>query len=150
VASLISAVNSPGKATPLLPNGASAMSGSNRFLLDTNAIVSLLAGNRKLSTLLDNADYVGISVISYLEFLAFDGLSDSDRTCFASFCARIEIVVLSHEERALIDQILDLRNHYRLKLPDAIIGATSLSRNALLITNDSHFSGISLLSVQGC
>lgn len=53
------------------------MSGSHRFLLDTNAIVSLLAGNRKLSALLDHADYVGISVISYLEFLAFDGLSDN-------------------------------------------------------------------------
>ena len=77
MASLISVVNSPGKATQLLPNGASAMSGSHRFLLDTNAIVSLLAGNRKLSALLDHADYVGISVISYLEFLAFDGLSDN-------------------------------------------------------------------------
>lgn len=126
------------------------MNGNHRFLLDTNAIVSLLSGNRKLSALLDNADYVGISVISYLEFLAFDGLSDADLTCFSSFCARIEIVVLSHEEKTLIDQILDLRNHYRLKLPDAIIGATALSRKALLITNDSHFSGVTILSVQGC
>jgi predicted nucleic acid-binding protein len=37
-----------------------------------------------------------------------------------------------------------------LKLPDAIIGATALSRDALLITSDSHFSGISLFAVQGC
>jgi predicted nucleic acid-binding protein len=126
------------------------MSGNNRFLLDTNAVVSLLAGNRKLAALLDDADYVGISVISYLEFLAFDGLSDNDRTCFASFCARIEIVALSHEENEMIDQILDLRKDYRLKLPDAIIGATALSRNALLVTNDSHFSGVTPLTVQSC
>ncbi|MBI5657668.1 MAG: PIN domain-containing protein [Geobacter sp.] len=45
---------------------------------------------------------------------------------------------------------LDLRSSHRLKLPDAIIGATALSRNATLITNDAHFSGISLLPVLGC
>ncbi len=93
------------------------MSGNHRFLLDTNAVVSLLAGNRKLAALLDDANYVGISVISYLEFLAFEGLSDNDRACFASFCERIEIVALSHEENEMIDQILDLRKDYRLKLP---------------------------------
>jgi len=36
------------------------------------------------------------------------------------------------------------------KLPDAIIGATALCRKAILITNDSHFSGIPVLTVQGC
>ena len=38
------------------------MSGNRRFVLDTNAVVSLLAGNRKLAEQLDSADYVGISV----------------------------------------------------------------------------------------
>lgn len=64
------------------------MSGKRRFLLDTNAVVSLLAGNHELAVQLESAEYVGISIISYLEFLAFDGLSDSDHACFASFCER--------------------------------------------------------------
>ena len=51
------------------------MSGNSWFVLDTNAVVSLLAGNRELSAQLEEAEYIGISVISYLEFLAFDGLS---------------------------------------------------------------------------
>lgn len=126
------------------------MSGSRRFLLDTNAIVSLLAGNRELSAQLETAEYVGISVISYLEFLAFNGLSDGDITCFDNFCKRVEVVSLSYDDSKLMKQALDLRSSHRLKLPDAIIGATALSRNALIITNDSHFSGIALLSVQGC
>jgi len=126
------------------------MSGRRRFVLDTNAVVSLLAGNRELATLLEAAEYVGISVISYLEFLVFDGLSDSDRVCFARFCERVEIVVLAHGDTELITYALDLRNRHRMRLPDAIIGATALSRNAFLITNDSHFSGISSLSVQKC
>ena len=126
------------------------MSGNRRFVLDTNAVVSLLAGNRELSAQLEAAEYVGISVISYLEFLAFDGLSDGDRDCFANFCKRVEVVSLSHDDSKLMKQALELRSSNRLKLPDAIIGATALSRNALIITNDSHFSGIALLSVQGC
>ena len=126
------------------------MSGERRFVLDTNAVVSLLAGNRKLSAQLETAEYVGISVISYLEFLAFDGLSASDRNCFTDFCKRVDVVSLAQDDSILIKQSLDLRSRYRLKLPDAIIGATALSRNALLITNDAHFSGISALTVQGC
>lgn len=126
------------------------MSGNGRFILDTNAVVSLLTGNRKLAAQLETAEYLGISVITYLEFLAFDGLSASDRNCFADFCKRVDIVSLSHDDNKLMKQVLDLRSNHRLKLPDAIIGATALSRNALLITNDSHFSGIALLTVQGC
>ena len=102
------------------------MSGKRWFLLDTNAVVSLLSGNRELAEQLEAAEYVGISVISYLEFLAFDGLSDSDRACFTEFCERIEVVALTHEDRGLMKLALDLRSNHRLKLPDAIIGATAL------------------------
>lgn len=126
------------------------MIGKRRFVLDTNAIVSLLAGNRELSEQLAEAEYIGVSVISYLEFLAFDGFSDADRVCFANFCERVDIVSLSHSDSQLTKLALELRSSHRLKLPDAIIAATALTRNSLLITNDSHFSGIALLSVQGC
>lgn len=125
------------------------MSGKLRCVLDTNAVVSLLNGNRELAIRLEAAAYVGISIITYLEFLAFDGLSDNDRDSFKRFCARVEIVPLAHDDE-LSDNALMLRTRHRLKLPDAIIGATSLCRKAVIITNDSHFSGISSLTVQGC
>jgi len=125
------------------------MSGKLRCVLDTNAVVSLLNGNRELVTRLEAAAYVGISVITYLEFLAFDGLSDDDRNSFKLFCSRVEIVPLLHDDE-LSAKTLMLRTKHRLKLPDAIIGATALCRKALIITNDSHFSGISSLTVQGC
>ncbi len=50
----------------------------NRYLLDTNAIVALLQGNPQITRLLQNADWIGISVISQIEFLAFSGLSQAD------------------------------------------------------------------------
>jgi tRNA(fMet)-specific endonuclease VapC len=49
-----------------------------RYLLDTNAIVALLQGSPTLVELLQNAEWVGISVISQIEFLAFSGLSQRD------------------------------------------------------------------------
>lgn len=57
---------------------------------------------------------------------------------------------LAHNDKELIDLILDLRSRHRLKLPDAIIGATAIFREALLITNDSHFADIKSVAVQGC
>jgi predicted nucleic acid-binding protein len=125
------------------------MNGKLRYVLDTNAVVSLLNGNRHLASRLEAAEYVGISIVTYLEFLAFDGLSDDDRKNFKQFCSRVEIVPLVHDDE-LTDKVLTLRTRHRLKLPDAIIGATTVSRKALLITNDAHFSGISSLSVQAC
>lgn len=125
------------------------MNGKRRFLLDTNAVVSLLSGNQQLATKLESAEFVGISVVTYLEFLAFDGLTDEDRKHFKQFCSRVEIVPLTHDGD-LAEKTLLLRTQHRLKIPDAIIGATAICRNALVITNDSHFSGISSLSVQSC
>lgn len=47
-----------------------------RVVLDTNAVVALLAGNMDLALRLESAEYVGISVVTYLEFLAFNSLSE--------------------------------------------------------------------------
>jgi predicted nucleic acid-binding protein len=51
-------------------NGDYEMSG-NRYLLDTNAIVALLQGNKRIIQLLLNANWIGISIISQIEFLVF-------------------------------------------------------------------------------
>jgi len=126
------------------------MSGKRRFVLDTNAVVSLLGGNLELAVKLEAAEYVGISIITCLEFLAFDGLSDADRKSFERFAARVEIVPLTYDDKKLLTISLNLRNTKSLKLPDAIIGATAISRNSLLVTNDGHFSGIPSLAIQGC
>ena len=69
------------------------MSG-NRYVLDTNAIVALLQGNYQLVQLLQNADWIGVSVISQIEFLAFSGLSQDDRQLFQLFLQRVEIIGL--------------------------------------------------------
>jgi tRNA(fMet)-specific endonuclease VapC len=124
------------------------MSGK-RYLLDTNAISALLQGNSQLVSLLQEADWVGISVISQLELLAFSGLSQSDRQVFEQFLQRTNVIDLATGNVALIEKIIQIRQDFRLKLPDAIIAATALQSAASLITADREFAKIPTLAVVG-
>lgn len=66
-----------------------------RLLLDTNAVVALLQGHTGLVTLTDSAEWLGISVITALEFSGFAGLTDADRALFAEFTTRVSVIDLS-------------------------------------------------------
>lgn len=84
------------------------MSG-NRYLLDTNAVIALLQRDLSLVELLQSAEWIGISVISQLEFLAFSGLTESDIRLFQRFLQQIEVLNLSSQDRSLIEQIISIR-----------------------------------------
>ena len=119
----------------------------NRYLLDTNAIVALLQGEMFLVQLLQNADWVGISLISQIEFLVFSGLSQSDRDLFQQFLQRVEVIGLVASDSPLIESIIEIRQQYRLKLPDAMIAAIALQHSASLITRDQGFTKVRSLTV---
>lgn len=122
------------------------MSG-NRYLLDTNAIIALLQKDPSLIKLLRNAEWIGISVISQLEFLVFTGLSEADKQLFQQFLQRVEVIDLSSQDSFLIDQVILVRQQYRLKLPDAIIAAMAIQHSAKLVTRDVQFSRVAELTV---
>ena len=122
------------------------MSG-NRYLLDTNAIVALLQGEIFLVQLLKNADWVGISLISQIEFLVFSGLSQDDRDLFQQFLQRVEVIGLAASDNTLIESVIEIRQQYRLKLPDAMIAAIALQKTASLVTKDQGFTRVRDLTI---
>ncbi|MEQ8467760.1 type II toxin-antitoxin system VapC family toxin [Coleofasciculus sp. E1-EBD-02] len=122
------------------------MSG-NRYVLDTNAIVALLQGNLQLVQLLQNASWIGISIISQIEFLVFSGLTEADRQLFQQFVQRVEVVGLTAGDATLIEKIIEIRQQYRLKLPDATIAAITIQNGASLVTADREFSKVTQLTV---
>ena len=65
-------------------NANRAMPGK-RFLLDTNALIALLKGNQSLLDLTSSAEWVGISVISILEFSSFSGMTSPDLDLLREF-----------------------------------------------------------------
>ncbi len=121
------------------------MSG-NRYLLDTNAIIALLQKDSSLIELLQSADWVGISIISQIEFLAFSGLSEADQQLFQRFLQRVEVIDLAHQNSPLINLITLIRQQHRLKLPDAIIAAMAIQNSAKLITRDLQLNKVTDLT----
>jgi len=122
------------------------MSG-NRHVLDTNAIVALLQGNVQIIVLLKHADWLGISVISKIEFLVFPGLTQDDREIFDQFLQRVEVLDLVSIDTVLIEKVIEIRREYRLKLPDAVIAAIAIQNSASLVTADREFAKITGLTI---
>lgn len=121
---------------------------NGKFLLDTNAVVALLRSNATLIQTLQSAEWVGVSVITELEFLSFSGLSPRDESVFQEFKNRVDVIDLQSSDNKMLMRIIEIRKQNNLKLPDAIIAASAIEKNATLLTQDADFSRIALLSVQ--
>lgn len=122
------------------------MSG-RRYLLDTNAIIALLSNQQKVVVLAQSANWIGISIISQLEFLAFDRLSQSGRKLFGQFRTRVEVINLSTHQPDLLRNIIEIRQNHRLKLPDAIIVASALQTSSTLVTADQEFQKVEAIDL---
>lgn len=116
------------------------MNGQNRVVLDTNAVIALLAGNQSLATLASEAEWIGISIITMIEFLATPLLQPEDQRLFESFAQRVQVVDLSVATPMLVDEVVRVRRLRTLKLPDAIVAATAVAMNASLVTTDAQIA----------
>ena len=117
------------------------------YLIDTNTIIYLLdkklpaTAESFLITIIDES--CQLSVISQIELLSWQPPRTEDKTILEAFVADCRIIDLSS---AIIQQTIQLRQTYRIKLPDAVIAATALVNNWTLISrNDNDFRRISVL-----
>ena len=120
-----------------------------RYLLNTNALIALLQGNQQLIELLQDAEWIGISIISQIEFLEIPGLNQADRQLFNEFLQRVEIIWIESSQPEIIELTIQLRQQYRLRLPDALIGATAIHFGASLVTADVQLQNIPALDTLG-
>jgi len=105
-----------------------------KYLIDTNAAIDYF--NNKLP--INAYSFIDgiipqISVISRIEMLAWPNASKQYTRQLQSFIAASIVYGLEEE---IIIKAIDIRKSYRVKLPDAIIGATVLVHGLVLITND--------------
>ena len=118
------------------------MSG-NSLLLDTNTVLYLLAGDETLANFL-NGKILFISVISELELLSFKKLTQKEAITIKTFLSELKIENISEEIKT---HTIKIRKSTNLKLPDAIIAATSISLNIPLVTSDKQISSVEGLNV---
>jgi len=118
------------------------MSG-NSLLLDTNTVLYLLVGDETLANFL-NGKFLFISAISELELLSFKKLTQKEATTIKTFLSELKIENISEEIKT---HTIKIRKSTNLKLPDAIIAATSISLNIPLVTSDKQISSVEGLNV---
>ena len=116
----------------------------SRYLIDTNAVIEFLggklpkSGSKFLQKIIDE-NLHHLSVINQIELLGFNGTPDEMQT-LADFIDFTNILPLSD---LVAQKTIDLRKFYKIKLPDAIIAATALTYNFIIITrNISDFDKI--------
>jgi predicted nucleic acid-binding protein len=115
-----------------------------RYLIDTNIAIYLLDGNMPLNTIdflekvIDNEYF--ISVISKMELLGFDFSDAAKNEITAAFVGESSLIQLTEK---VIERTIALRKVKKMKLPDAIIAATALAYDLVLVSrNEKDFDKI--------
>lgn len=108
-----------------------------KYVADTNCFIYLLEEN---PLLLPFAEEVwAFSYITEIELLSKHDLTiqqDAIIRGMLSTCYKV------NQNQAISDLTIDLKRKYYIKIPDAIIAATSISLNIPLITADKGFMNI--------
>lgn len=118
-----------------------------KYLVDNNAIIDYLGG--KLpdagSIFIDEIIKISlISVSSKIELLGFN-TTRKNSELLADFVSEMNLVELTSE---VVEVAINIRKNHSIKLPDAIIAATAISQDSILITrNVSDFRTIKNLQI---
>ena len=96
------------------------MSGS-KVLFDTNLFLYFFSGNENSKELVAVSS-IYFSVVTEIELLSFRSLSEDESQRITSFLKLHNRVELSDE---IVSATIEIRKQYGLKIPDAIIAATS-------------------------
>jgi len=112
------------------------MSG-NKLLLDTNAVLSVL-GSPKIFPALEGKE-IFISFVTELELYSYPALKTEEEKNIGFFLGKATIIDITKDVKA---KAILIRKKYKLKLPDAIICASAMSKNLVLVTNDKQFKKV--------
>ncbi|MCL1973758.1 MAG: type II toxin-antitoxin system VapC family toxin [Bacteroidetes bacterium] len=116
-----------------------------KYLLDTNVLIDAQMGRlpQKGLYFLANVinDHFIISFITLIEYLGYKDITKTSE----------EFILLADvigSDNSIILNCIDLRKKNTIKIPDAIIAATALSRNLVLVTNnEKDFAEIQNLTI---
>ena len=118
---------------------------NDKLLLDTNIIIYYFNGiitDDKIDEILKKS--FNISIITKIEFLSWQKLREDKvlEKRALDFISYANVYELTDE---IADKVIDIRQQYRVKTPDAIIGATALVYGFDIVTNNvDNFKNLDL------
>ena len=109
---------------------------NDKLLLDTNIIIYYFNGiitDSRIDKILKES--FNISIITKIEFLSWQKLREDKRLEkeALAFISHANIYELTDE---VANKVIDIRQQYKVKTPDAIIGATALVHGFDIVTNN--------------
>ncbi len=116
------------------------------YLIDTNILIyhinESIPDQSKLKIRDIFLNNFNISVVTKMEFLGFKGHTDKSFEQSKSFMNHASVYPVDNH---IVETVIDLKRNYSIKLPDAIIAATAMYYNLILVTrNDSDFKNLNL------
>lgn len=111
----------------------------NKALFDSNVIIYFSKREIPISYV-DQFDSLFISVITYMEILGFPFSNPKEELFIKELLSIFKTIFINQR---IVDITVDIRKRKRIKLPDAIISATAISKKLQLVTrNVDDFSNI--------
>jgi len=105
-------------------------------LLDSDILLDFLDGHAAAAREIARYHECCVSTISWMEILA-GARTQPDEDVRRGFLGHFRLVPLTAQ---VAEEAVKLRREYRLKLPDAIIWASAITENCLLVSrNTKHF-----------
>lgn len=113
-------------------------------VLDSNTIIYLSKELIEIETIFSDDEEYAVSVITYMEVLGYDFSSNEERTFIEELLSSLTIIYI---DEAISNKVIELKKIVKIKLPDAIICATTILYNSVLITNDIRLKNIQELKL---
>lgn len=107
------------------------------FLADTNFLIYLLEGRAEADLFADFS--FAVSFVTEIELLGRKGISESEKQVIQTLLDTCFIIDL---HPAIKQKAITLKQSHKIKLPDALVAATSYYSGLPLLTADRGFSAL--------
>lgn len=106
------------------------------IVLDTNILIDLVNGREAAKNLLQQQGYhTHISAISWVEVMV-GARTPQEKERLRTF---LQLFAIIETNPTIAEIAVELRQQYRLRLPDAMIWATAKHLSATLVTRDADY-----------
>jgi len=130
----------------ILYNGKKSKEKSGEMtILDSNTIIYLSKELVKIDDVFTDDDEYAVSIITYMEVLGYEFTSQYEEDFIHKFFDILKIIYIDEH---IASKVIEIKKQHKIKLPDAIICATSILNNATLYTNDIRLKNIANLKLK--